>query len=39
MENEAIRYDQYRMKLGELVLNLLMAMGFFFLVGMIFYDH
>jgi len=39
MEREVIRYDRYRMKPGELVINLLLAMGFFFIVGMIFYDH
>lgn len=39
MEDREIRYDKYRMKPGELIVNLLLAMGFFFMVGMIFYDH
>jgi len=39
MEQEIIQYDRYRMKPGEFILNLLLAMVFLFLVGMIFYDH
>lgn len=39
MNHEIINYDRYRMKPGELILNLLLAMGFCFLVGMIFYDN
>jgi len=39
MEQEIIQYDQYRMKPQELILNLVLAMGFLFLVGMIFYDQ
>ena len=39
MNHEIINYDRYRMKPGELILNLLLAIGFCFLVGMIFYDN
>ena len=39
MDHEPIRYDTYRMKPGKFILSLLLAMGFCFLVGMIFYDH
>lgn len=39
MDKEVIQYDKYRMSPEEFILNLLLAMGFLFLVGMIFYDH
>lgn len=29
MDHEILQYDRYRMKPGELILNLILAMGFF----------
>jgi len=39
LEQGIIQYDRYRMKPEELIINLLLAMGFLFMVGMIFYDN
>lgn len=39
MDNQGIQYDHYHMRPEEFIITLLIAMGFFFLVGMIFYEH
>lgn len=39
MDYDGIQYDRYRMKPEEFIITLLLAMGFFFMVGMIFYDN
>jgi tight adherence protein B len=39
MEDVGVHYDQYKMKPEEVILTLIVAMGFLFLVGQIFYDN
>lgn len=39
MDHDGIQYDSYRMKPEEFIITLVLAMGFFFMVGMIFYDN